>query len=769
MAEKIIRTEYSEVMQKSYIDYSMSVITARALPDVRDGLKPVQRRVLYAMDQLGLNYDKPHRKSARIVGDTMGKYHPHGDSSIYETLVVLSQDFKKGMALVDGHGNFGSIEGDGAAAMRYTEAKLKKFTQDVYLADLDKNVVDFVPNFDETEKEPEVLPVRVPNLLVNGADGIAVGMTTNIPPHNLSEVVDAVCAYMDNEDITTQELMELCPGPDFPTGGLVINKSDLAAIYETGTGKIKLRGKVVFEPGKNRQERDKLVITEIPYTMIGANIGKFISDVVDLIESKKTTDIVDISNESSKEGIRIVLELKKNADVKNLENLLYKKTKLEDTFGVNMLAIVDGRPETLGIKDIIRHHINFQYDLATRKYTTLLEKEKANREIKEGLIRACDIIDLIIEILRGSDNLKMAKDCLVNGNVDGIRFKSEQSKSQAATLDFTERQAGAILEMRLYKLIGLEILNLQKEYDECVKKIEKYEKILGSRKEMAKVIKADLMNIKKEYGVARRTVIEDGEEAVFEEKKIPEMEVMFIMDRFGYARTIDMSVFERNKEAVFNENKYVIPVMNTDKICIFTDTGDLHQLKIKDLPFTKFRDKGTPIDNLCNYDSSKEVIVYISPFERLKSQKMLFVTRLGMMKLVDSEEFQVAKKTVACTKLVEGDKLIGIYSTDARVEVYSKFSLDGEIKEEEVIESSQNVILQTAGGVFLKFPLTDIPMKKKSAVGVRGIKLSKDDSVEDVFLLTEGDEFTMDYRGRTLSFGKMKIAHRDTKGTKIRG
>ena len=384
MAEKIIRTEYSEVMQKSYIDYSMSVITARALPDVRDGLKPVQRRVLYAMDQLGLNYDKPHRKSARIVGDTMGKYHPHGDSSIYETLVVLSQDFKKGMALVDGHGNFGSIEGDGAAAMRYTEAKLKKFTQDVYLADLDKNVVDFVPNFDETEKEPEVLPVRVPNLLVNGADGIAVGMTTNIPPHNLSEVVDAVCAYMDNEDITTDELMQLCHGPDFPTGGIVINKSELGAIYETGTGKIKLRGKVVFEPAKNRSEKDKLVITEIPYTMIGANIGKFISDVVSLIETKKTTDIVDISNESSKEGIRIVLELKKSADVKNLENLLYKKTKLEDTFGVNMLAIVDGRPETLGIKDIIKHHINFQYELATRKYTTLLEKEKANREIKEG-------------------------------------------------------------------------------------------------------------------------------------------------------------------------------------------------------------------------------------------------------------------------------------------------------------------------------------------------------------------------------------------------
>ena len=456
MAEQIIKTEYSELMQKSYIDYSMSVITARALPDARDGLKPVQRRVLYAMNELGLNYDKPHRKSARIVGDTMGKYHPHGDSSIYETLVVLSQDFKKGMALVDGHGNFGSIEGDGAAAMRYTEAKLKKFTQDVYLADLDKNVVDYVPNFDETEKEPEVLPVRVPNLLVNGADGIAVGMTTNIPTHNLGEVVDAVCAYMDNEDITTKELMQYCIGPDFPTGGLVVNKKDLLDIYERGTGKIKLRGKIQFEPGMKRSDRDKLVITEIPYTMIGANIGKFISDVVDLIETKKTTDVVDISNESSKEGIRIVLELKKNADVDNLINLLYKKTKLEDTFGVNMLAIVDGRPETLGLKKIIKHHIDFQYELNTRKYQTLLKKELDNKEIKEGLIRACDIIDLIIEILRGSKNLKMAKECLINGTTEGINFKSKTSQKQAAKLDFTERQASAILEMRLYKLIGLE-------------------------------------------------------------------------------------------------------------------------------------------------------------------------------------------------------------------------------------------------------------------------------------------------------------------------
>ena len=769
MAENIVKTEYSELMQKSYIDYSMSVITARALPDVRDGLKPVQRRVLYAMDQLGLNYDKPHRKSARIVGDTMGKYHPHGDSSIYETLVVMSQDFKKGMALVDGHGNFGSIEGDGAAAMRYTEAKLKKFTQDVYLADLDKDVVDFIPNFDETEKEPAVLPVRVPNLLVNGADGIAVGMTTNIPTHNLGEVIDAVCAYMDNVNITTQELMQYCPGPDFPTGGLVVNKSELPAIYETGTGKIKLRGKVVFEPAQKRGEKDKLVITEIPYTMIGANIGKFISDVVELIESKKATDIVDISNESSKEGIRIVLELKKNADVENLKNLLYKKTKLEDTFGVNMLAIVDGRPETLGIKKIIEHHINFQYEIATRKYTTLLNKELANKEIKEGLIRACDIIDLIIEILRGSSNLKMAKECLMTGNAEGIKFKSEASKKQASQLDFTERQASAILEMRLYKLIGLEILALQKEYDEACKKIARYEKILGSRKEMAKVIKEDLMKIKKEYAVDRRTVIEDGKEAVFIEKKIPEQEVMFIMDRFGYAKTIDMAAYERNKEAVHNEYKYIFSCMNTDKICIFTDNGMLHQIKVKDIPFsTKFRDKGTPIDNLGNYDSSGERIIYFCASERIRQKRLLFVTKLGMMKLVDTSEFDVMKKTVASTKLTDGDELIGIYETDARTEVLSKFNYDGTVGEEEVVSSDQNIILQTANGVFLKFPLTDVPQKKKNAVGVRGIKLGSDDYIEDVYILTNGDELSMDYKGKMLDFGKMKMAHRDTKGTKVR-
>ena len=363
MDGQIIRAEYSDIMQKSYIDYAMSVIIARALPDVRDGLKPVQRRTLYDMYELGIRYDRPYRKSARIVGDTMGKYHPHGDSSIYEALVVMAQEFKKGMPLVDGHGNFGSIEGDGAAAMRYTEARLQKVTQEAFLADLDKDVVDFGPNFDETEKEPLVLPVRIPNLLVNGSDGIAVGMATSIPPHNLSEVIDATKALIKNNQLTTAELMKYIKGPDFPTGGLVVNQADLQKIYESGQGKIRLRGKVETEQVKGGKER--LVITEIPYTMMGANIGKFLNDIASLVETKKTTDIVDISNQSSKAGIRIVLELKKGADTERLKNLLYKKTRLEDTFGVNMLAVADGRPETLSLRQILEYHIDFQFEVNT--------------------------------------------------------------------------------------------------------------------------------------------------------------------------------------------------------------------------------------------------------------------------------------------------------------------------------------------------------------------------------------------------------------------
>ena len=748
MSEHIIKAEFSEVMQKSYIDYAMSVICARALPDARDGLKPVQRRVLYSMDELGLRYDRPHRKSARIVGDTMGKYHPHGDSSIYESLVVMSQDFKKGVPLVDGHGNFGSIEGDGAAAMRYTEARLQKITQEAYLADLDKNVVDFVSNFDETEKEPEVLPVKVPNLLVNGADGIAVGMTTSIPPHNLGEVVDAVKAYMRKESITNEELMEYIEGPDFPTGGLVINKKDLLNIYSSGTGKLKLRGKVTFEPAKKRGEKDKLVISEIPYTMIGNNISKFLSDTVALIENKVTTDILDISNESSKDGIRIVLELRKGADVERLKNLLYKKTKLEDTFGVNMLAVAEGRPETLGLVPIIRHHVKFQYELATRKYQTLLKKELDKKEIQEGLIRACNVIDLIIEILRGSKTQKQVKECLIMGVTDGIRFKSKSSERMAAQLCFTERQATAILEMRLQKLIGLEVEALLKDHEATVAKITKYEDILNHYDSMSEVIMEDLTQIKKEYGHKRKTAIENAEAIVLEEPKVEEMDVVFLMDRFGYAKTIDTSAYERNKEAVHNENKYVFQCKNTDKICVFTDLGMMHSIKVMDIPYGRFRDKGTPIDNLGNYSSQKEQMIYVDALENIKNNKLLFVSAAGMVKLVDGSEFDVVKRTIAATKLSsEEDRLILA----------------------EVCQEQEYVVLQTKNGVFLRFLTSEVPEKKKAAVGVRGIHMAKDDAVEHAYLLASRMDYTITYHDKEISLtAKIKLAKRDTKGTKIR-
>ena len=740
--ERLIHTEYSEVMQKSYIDYAMSVIISRALPDVRDGLKPVQRRTLYDMYELGIRYDKPYRKCARIVGDTMGKYHPHGDSSIYEALVVLAQDFKKGMALVDGHGNFGSIEGDGAAAMRYTEARLKKVTQDVYLSDLDKDVVDFVPNFDETEKEPEVLPVKVPNILINGAEGIAVGMATNIPPHNFGEVIDGVIAYMKNPDINTEQMMEYIKGPDFPTGGIVTNKDELLSIYSTGVGKIKIRGKVEVE--KLKGGRACLVITEIPYTMIGLNIGKFLNDVYSLVESKKTTDIVDISNQSSKEGIRIVIEVKKGADIENLKNMLYKKTKLEDTFGVNMLAVADGRPETLGIVPLIRHHVNFQYELATRKYKTLLAKELDKKEIQEGLIGACDVIDLIIEILRGSTNIKDAKACLTTGDITNIHLKSKESEAKAKNLRFTERQATAILGMRLYKLIGLEIEALQKEHEQTLKNIAEYEDILSNRATMAKVIIKELERYKKEYGVARRTQIENAAEAVFEEKKIEEMDVVFLMDRFGYAKTIDVSAYERNKEAADAENRYIIFCKNTDKICIFTNKGQMHLLKVLDLPYGKFRDKGTPIDNVSNYNSSEEDLVYITSMGHIRDKKLLFGTKSAMLKQVDGLEFDVAKRTTAATKLAEDDELLFV----------------------DVIEENDHIVMQSKKDMFLRIEGGTIPEKKKGAVGVRGMRLATEDMLEAIYLLKEGENQTITLNDKEVALNRIHVANRDTKGVK---
>ena len=741
--EQIISTEYSELMQKAYIDYAMSVIVSRALPDVRDGLKPVQRRTLYDMYELGIRSDRPYRKSARIVGDTMGKYHPHGDSSIYDSLVVMAQEFKKGLPLVDGHGNFGNIEGDGAAAMRYTEARLQKITEEAFLADLDKDVSDFGPNFDETEKEPLVLPVRIPNFLINGSEGIAVGMATSTPPHNLAEVIDAELALLDDPDISTEKLMRLIPGPDFPTGGIIVNKKDLLDIYETGQGKIRIRGKVQTEKG--RSGHINLVITEIPYTMVGAGIGKFLSDVAALAENKVTNDVIDITNQSSKEGIRIVIELRKDTDVENFKNLLYKKTRLEDTFGVNMLGILDGRPETLGLRGILEASADFQYEIAGRKYKTLLEKEQKKREIQEGLIQACNVIDLIIEILRGSRDRAMAKRCLVSGDTTGIRFRSDLSREMAAQLNFTEVQADAILDMRLYRLIGLEIEALMKEHEETVANIYRYEDILENRSAMTKVIRSELLSFKKKYGVPRRTEIIQGQEAVFVAPDAnQDRELVFVMDRFGYVKTMETALFSRNEAAVREASAYCFPCRSSGRICLFTKEGRLYTLRTSDIPAGKMRDKGVPVDNISNYDTTKEEIVYAAAQETIRLEKVLFVTQKGFVKSVPGTEFDVSKKTVAATKLADEDNILFI----------------SEIKDAEFI------VLQTAKGMFLRFEIGDIPEQKKTAQGVRGIRLADQDFVENAWLLSRGQKAVINIHDKEIDISKLKLSKRDAKGTK---
>lgn len=722
----IIRTEYSSLMQQSYIDYAMSVIVDRALPDVRDGLKPVQRRILYDMSELRIHSDGPYRKCARIVGDTMGKYHPHGDSSIYEALVVMSQDFKKSLPLVDGHGNFGNIEGDGAAAMRYTEAKLARVSEETMLADLDLGVVDFIPNFDETEKEPEVLPVRIPNILINGAEGIAVGMATAIPPHNAAEVIDALIAYMRDSGITTKRLMKYIKGPDFPTGGIIANADELENLYETGTGKLRIRGRVEVERG--RSGRTNVVITEIPYTMIGAGIAKFMSDVQELAESRKTADIVDISNQSSKEGIRIVIELRKDADTERFINLLYKKTRLEDTFGVNMLAISQGRPETLSLRDILEACTQFQYELADRKYATLLQRARAKSEIEEGLIEACDCIDLIIEIIRGSRDRAQAKRCLTTGDTTGIVFKSDEAMRQAGELRFSEAQADAILEMRLYKLIGLEIDALLEEHAKTVAAISTYEDILDNHDSMMNVIISELTSYRKQFARPRRTEVSSIEEVVYEEPPKETSDVVFMMDRFGYAKVVDRAAYDRymdNKEPDADDNiRFTVCCKSDDKIALFTDTGNVHALAVEKLPLSKPKDKGVPVDNASNADTAKEQVLCCESFANLPSLRVLTVTKYGQVKITAGAEFVTSRKTISATKLSVVDSLVAVALLTGTAES----------------DRSRDIVLQSSKGRVLRFGIDQISTQGRVAAGVKGMKLLTGDYVESVRFVAAVDE-----------------------------
>lgn len=742
--ENIIRQEYSDIMRQAYMDYAMSVIVARAVPDIRDGLKPVQRRILYDMgEELKLGYDKPYRKSARVVGDTMGKFHPHGDSSIYEAMVVMSQDFKREVPLVDGHGNFGSIEGDGAAAQRYTEARLQKITQMEYLGDLDKDVVNFVSNYDETEKEPEVLPVKIPNFLINGSEGIAVGMTTSTPSHNLKEVLQAEMHLIDNPDADVSDLMEFIKGPDFPTGGIVANKSDLLDIYSTGTGKIRLQAVISHEKSRTANQ---LVITEIPYTMVGNGISGFLNDVAALVDSKQLPDIIDISNQSSKDGIRIVLDLRKNVeDVENIKAVLFQKTKLEDTFGVNMLAISDGRPETMTLKSALEKHISFLYEINTKKYTNMLKKEQGKAEIQEGLIKAVDILDAVIETIRGSRTREMAKECLMTGKVDAIDFKSKENKKISSTFSFSSAQADAILDMRLSRLIGLELEALQKENEKTKKNIEKYTKLLGNEKEMKKEIKKDLGRITDEYGRDRRTQILDVKKAVIKKEEEKDFKLVVLMDKFGYVRAVSDVVYEKNKEAADSENKLVLSVMSNDKISFMTETGVVHMVPVNKIPYGKFRDKSIPIDNISTLDTTSDVILYAGVMSEKNIAEYIITTNRGGLKRISSVDLCVRGKNTKYIKLKDNEVCLKI----------------------EEDQPGAEIVLVSDEGRFLRFKSEDVPLKKRAAGAVAGIALKEDEAVSDIFFVTgeKQEDFMLTLKNkRQILYSKIARGRRGTKG-----
>ena len=739
--ENLIQLDFAEEMKTSFRDYAVSVIVDRALPDVRDGLKPVQRRILYAMTELGLDPKKPHRKSARIVGDTMGKYHPHGDSSIYDALVHMSEDYSLSIPLIDGHGNFGSLDGDPAAAMRYTEARLSEGAMTM-LDHLEKGLVDFIPNFDNSEKEPTVLPAMLPNLLINGTTGIAVGMVTNIPPHNPGEVIDGAIAFIDNPEITLEELMTYIPGPDFPTGGMITNAEVLPALYAAGEGKLKVRAKAHIENGDHGKKN--IIITEIPYTSAG-NKTRLVENIVDLMKDKVFEEINDVRDESSKD-VRIVIEVKKDRDANNLLNGLYKKTGLEDTYSVNMLAVKDQQPIVFNLKTMLAEFVEFQEILYTKEYQHLLNKATDRLEIVGGLIRATDIIDLIIEILRGSTSIKQAKGCLITGDTTDIKFKSAKSQKQASTLDFSERQAEAILAMPLSKLIGLELMKLHEESDALLKNIETYKKILGSMKELHKVIKKQLQEFRKKFAQPRRTEI--SQVATFNyvvEEKIEDIYVL--IDKFGYTKSCDASVIAKQSPEALKDFPNKVKMKNTDKLCVFTAEGNLYQVKASAIPKGRPKDKGVLIHTLCKV--GKEDIIAYTGFEDLFESQLLFTTKSGYIKLVSGIEFDTNRSQIATTKLEDGDLLVGLT----------------QLSSENILSGTQKVILYTNTGLSLGFPLEEVPELKKVSRGVKAIALENNDFV--AYATSVGpEEEIFTYRGKEYSAKKVRNRKRGAKGQK---
>lgn len=738
----MIQLDYSEEMKTSFRDYAVNTIIDRAIPDVRDGLKPVQRRILYSMMELGLDPKKPHRKSARIVGDTMGKYHPHGDSSIYEALVHMSEDYSLAIPLIDGHGNFGSIDGDGAAAMRYTEARLSEGAMTL-LSHLEQGLVDFMPNFDNSEKEPKVLPAMLPNLLINGTTGIAVGMTTNIPPHNPGEVIDAAIAYMDKPSITVDGLMRYVKGPDFPTGGIITNADILPSIYATGEGKIKVRAKHEIENSDGG--RKNIVFTEIPYTAAGSKT-RLVENLTQLMKDKVFEEMYDVRDESTKD-VRIVVEVKKDRDIDNLLNGLFKKTGLEDTYGVNMLAVKEQQPYIFNLKSLLEEFVLFQEELYTKEYQHLLKKAEERLEIVGGLIRATDVIDLIIEILRGSTSVKQAKACLTAGDTTEIKFKSEASRRQAAKLDFTERQADAILAMPLGRLIGLEIMKLHEESDTLHANITTYNAILSDQKELHCVIKTQLKEFRKKFAVPRKTELCNIEQAdyVMEEKV---EDIYILVDKFGYTKSIDAAAFGRSTEENKKEFTHIIKMKSNDRLCVFTAQGSMFQIKASAIPKCKMRDKGVLVQNLCKI--GKEDAILYTAFEDLFEAQLLFTTKNGFIKRVSGIEFETSRLMVTATKLEDNDTVIGISMISAS----------------DLLSGGMKVILLTEGMASLAFPVEEVPELKKNSRGVKAITFDKNDNALAFAGAFHAKAETFTFRGKELSTRRVRMRQRAAKAQK---
>lgn len=736
--EDIVPTDYCDEMSASFIDYAVSVITDRALPDVRDGLKPVHRRILWAMKNLGLSSTGDYKKAARVVGETMGKYHPHGDASIYDAMVHMAQDWCYNHPLVDGHGNFGSAEGDDAAASRYTEARLSAISEDILLSDLDKDVVDFVPNFDNKEKEPTVLPACVPNILVSGTDGIAVGMASKMPTHNLGEVIDAAIALLEKPKLKEDDLFEYIKGPDFATGGIVVNKSELPDIYKNGAGRIRIRGKVKTEKGERGKEN--IVVTEIPFAMIGS-IDKFMDTVADLVRAKVMPDVMDIKNFSGKDGVRIVIELRKGAGVQQNINLLYKKAKLEDTFGYNAVLLSGGVPYQMSLHRILSEFLAFYRETMTRKYKNLLDRENKAAEVKEGLITAVDCIDTIIEVFRGSTVVPMAKKCLTHGAIGGIKFRTKSAEKQAKTFRFTEIQADAILEMKLQKLIGLEMTTLMKELERCKKNIELYSGLLSSKTKMSNKMKADMLEIKKKYAKKRKTEIVDAEAIVIKKPELKEEKVFALVNRFGYIKLVDEATYERNKESIPADYRNVCEVMNTGKLYVFTADGKCHQIKALSVPMGRYNDKGVPLEQVSGLTTDEEAVCVVSDYK--PKQKLLFVTEQGMVKRVVLAELDSTRRTTDATKLSEGDKLIFVG----------------------FISDKQSVVMISQNEMCVAFDCASVKLLKKTSIGIIGMKFDKGDKA--VFAVATDDFGNFEYDGRQYNVASFDAGKRATKGKKI--